>query len=92
MMSPDEFSTYQHYQERIRDLESQLTAATERAEKAEADAKRLDFIESRGTPGMLWHSRQSTTGRGYRLHQDPSGEFLSAREAIDAARLQEQPK
>jgi hypothetical protein len=33
------------------------------------DTELLDFLESQGTPGLLWVARPSTSGRGYRLHQ-----------------------
>ena len=56
------------------------------------DSRRLDFLEQAGaalSPGMKWVCRPSTTGRGYRLHQDPHpevGQYDTVREAIDAAR------
>ena len=60
------------------------------------DTERLDFLEGKGAPGMSWVVRESTTGRGYRLHQSPhpidweqqgaDGVGATPREAIDAAR------
>lgn len=54
------------------------------------DTERLDWLESKSN-GMPWIARESTTGRGFRLHNDQSGSFGSvyptARDAIDAAML-----
>lgn len=50
----------------------------------EKDAERLNFIESMGY-GIGWIARNSTTGRGYRLHNDKDGTHITARGAIDAA-------
>lgn len=55
------------------------------------DTERLDFIERQSQPGSRWACRQSTTGRGFRLHNE-SYEFdaqgnpthPTARDAIDA--------
>lgn len=33
------------------------------------DKDLLDWLEVQGVPGYPWIARQSTTGRGYRLHQ-----------------------
>jgi hypothetical protein len=53
---------------------------------AERDAERLEWLEAQATPRMKWCARPSTTGRGFRLHQDPMiGTHATAREAIDAA-------
>lgn len=52
------------------------------------DTERLDWLEAQATFGLRWGARSSTTGRGYRLHQDPHpevGTHKTAREAIDAA-------
>jgi hypothetical protein len=47
------------------------------------DKERLDFLDSKGAN---WIARDSTTGRGYRVHQDERiGRSGSAREAIDRA-------
>jgi hypothetical protein len=55
------------------------------------DTKRLDWLESVKQPYMLWIARPSVTGRGYRLHQDPSiGKHTTAREAIDTAMATQQ--
>lgn len=54
------------------------------------DTERLDWIESQ-TNGLIWIARQSTTGRGFRLHNaystrtDSKLESATAREAIDKA-------
>lgn len=50
-----------------------------------ADASRLDYVELQSN-GDLWAARNSSTGRGYRLHNDSVYGFHTAREAIDAAR------
>ena len=55
------------------------------------DSERLSFIEAQGSPGIGWIARHSFTGRGYRLHQDPSFNTATAREAIDAARAKDKP-
>lgn len=49
-----------------------------------ADTARLDAIEKQGWPNLKWIARHSTTGRGFRLHQDPLGVYDTPREAIDA--------
>jgi hypothetical protein len=51
----------------------------------EADAERLDWLQAQGFAGLGWVARNSTTGRGYRLHQDAAG-CVRARDAIDAAK------
>lgn len=55
------------------------------------DTQRLDFLEKMGN-GMPWWCRESTQGRGYRLHNSPDtqpfpheGKGSTAREAIDTA-------
>lgn len=55
----------------------------EQLEVALADTRRVDWIEAQ-TNGTLWQARQSTTGRGFRLHNSSLG-FSSARYAIDGA-------
>lgn len=47
-----------------------------------ADILLLNWLEARGVEGMPWVARASTTGRGYRLHQDKDGTAMTAREAI----------
>jgi hypothetical protein len=49
----------------------------------QGDAARLDFLDA--MPGYKWMARQSTTGRGFRVHQCPDGLHKTARDAIDAA-------
>lgn len=57
------------------------------------DTARLDWLMTKGTPDFPWVAREGTTGRGYRLSQDPkailhwgtAGVGLSPREAIDKA-------
>lgn len=50
------------------------------------DTELLDFLTARGKEcDLKWLARLSTTGRGWRLHQDPSGEFETPREAIEDA-------
>lgn len=47
------------------------------------DKDRLDFLDAKGAQ---WIARDSSVGRGYRLHQDTyMGKHVSARVAIDAA-------
>lgn len=53
------------------------------ARASHPDSVRLDWLEKQGN-GLWWIARQSTTGRGFRLHQDPHGDYATAREAIDA--------
>lgn len=69
-------------QERIRELESQLTAATERAEKSEADAERYRGLRDFATGEQIdmWSCHL------------PEQQDQYADEIIRAARLQEQPK
>ena len=56
--------------------------------KTPTDTERLDWLESQ-TNGMRWIARGSITGRGFRLHNEPSESFgptsNCARAAIDAA-------
>jgi hypothetical protein len=55
---------------------------------APTDKDRLDWLFKQGKPsGLGWTARDSTTGRGYRLHQTVDGEpsWVSPRAAIDAA-------
>lgn len=53
------------------------------------DVRRLDWLDQQGDPGIGWVARKSTTGRGYRLHQDSSAREHgyvvgnSPRDAID---------
>ena len=51
---------------------------------AEADKARMDFVERMGR-NANWIARNSSTGRGYRLHNSKHGTALSARAAIDDA-------
>lgn len=59
------------------------------SERGTRDTERLDFIERMGI-NQNWVSRHSTTGRGYRLHNDKDGTALSARAAIDTAMREQQ--
>lgn len=62
-----------------------MKEAADELERMEKDAARLNVLEAQAEPGMKWIARPSTTGRGYRLHQDPNfGEHATARDAIDA--------
>lgn len=47
------------------------------------DRQRLDWLDSM-SDGRCWVARQSTSGRGYRLHNS-SGGHKTVREAIDYA-------
>ena len=53
------------------------------------DKQRLDWLDSM-SDGRCWVARQSTTGRGYRLHNESSG-HKTVREAIDHAANMIQP-
>lgn len=63
------------------------------------DADRMDWIEKQ-SDGSPWAARQSTMGRGFRLHNTLSGEaeclgfsaYTTARKAIDAAMRKEESK
>jgi hypothetical protein len=54
----------------------------------EKDKARLDWLDKQGD-GTPWVARQSTTGRGYRLHNSSAKMFpreaKTVREAIDNA-------
>jgi hypothetical protein len=56
---------------------------TEQLTPAEQDARRLDWLDSKGGD---WIARDSEHGRGYRLHQTTrDNSYPTARLAIDAA-------
>ena len=68
-----------------RTLERELQSAQQQLAAAREDSELWEFIESQSTRGLLWEARQSSTGRGYRLHQHgPFNEwgFKTAREAV----------
>jgi hypothetical protein len=47
------------------------------------DTQLLNELDNLGSKDMLWICRESSTGRGLRVHQDPLyGKFNSIREAI----------
>ncbi len=76
-------------QERTQELKLQISALERRAEDAEEDTRRLDFLELANRQGFSWIARNSVHGRGYRLHQDWSMRLdgmPTARGAIDLAR------
>lgn len=85
-----------------RTLERELAAVTRRRDEILADLMeaterfedkaRLDWLTAQSTGyGNGWIARQSTTGRGFRLHEHGGeGCHPTPREAIDAAR-NEQP-
>jgi hypothetical protein len=56
--------------------------------KTRTDKERLDWLDMQDGD-MQWICRPSTTGRGWRLHTFPKGDFdtgsNSVREAIDKA-------
>lgn len=61
-----------------------ITITQEEYERLIADKARLDFLESHSEHGLGWIARASTTGRGYRLHQERDTYLtISARTAID---------
>lgn len=63
------------------------------------DTELWDWLEEQAEDGMGWVARPSTTGRGYRLHQEPKMVHgvtaptarEAARRARDAARKGEKP-
>lgn len=57
-----------------------LLEAKKALEQQSEDSRILDFIDSQ--PGFKWLARQSSTGRGYRIHQGSDGVYKTAREAI----------
>lgn len=66
-------------------LKAQIAAKQAQPERGPSDdTARLNWLEAHGLPGLGWVARDSTTGRGYRLHQDSAGHVL-VRDAIDAA-------
>ena len=51
-----------------------------------SDSELLDWLDHQSAAnGMKIVFRWSTTGRGWRLHQDPDGEYETVREAIQSA-------
>jgi hypothetical protein len=50
------------------------------------DKERLDWLDGKNRSNLGWVARESTTGRGYRVHQATDAPHPSARAAIDAAR------
>lgn len=76
---------------RIATLESQLTAATERAEKAEADAARIDWLEG-ALFDKRWNGVIDSGSRNYwrihsgHRHATANMQGTTFRAAIDAAR------
>ena len=48
------------------------------------DTQLLDTLATHAASGLGWSCRWSTTGRGLRLHQDPSGGYPTPREALAA--------
>jgi hypothetical protein len=59
----------------------------ERIKEMPTDTELLNFLEEAGKlTKYKWIVRQSVTGRGWRLHQDPKvGEHDTIRGAIEAA-------
>lgn len=75
-------------------MQERLEKAEARVAELEVDAARLDWMETRPRehPAAGWVARESTTGRGYRLHTSVSREHEThdtVRAAIDAARANE---
>lgn len=59
---------------------------TKRTPDSPTDHDRMQWIEDQAKPGLAWVARQSTRGRGFRLHQSRTlGDWSTAREAIDDA-------
>ena len=68
----------------------ELRAVEVERDELRYDKERLDWLEAQSAPSLPWVARKSTTGRGYRLHQDPTGPgFGSARAALDSARAKQ---
>lgn len=64
-------------------LEADCDKWKQRAERYEKDYERINWIESHGD-GSGWIARESTTGRGFRVHNSNQS-HNSLREAIDTA-------
>lgn len=63
-----------------------LRDAADYIERLEKDAALLNFLDERAVPGIPWIARESSTGRGYRVHQDWGiGTHRTVREAIQQA-------
>lgn len=77
-----------HRNKRLENLE-ELVVLRETSRAGRRDTNRLDFLESKATPPLGWLCRDSSSGRGYRLHQGSGYTATTAREAIDDARLQD---
>jgi len=79
-----------------RQLEAELNAANKLIEDSKADTQRLDFLQSMTKGyGIGWVLRDSTSGRGMRLHETSGDGYhdprtrdsikATVRDAIDAA-------
>lgn len=72
-------------------IERMQAALSQRSETGPSeDTKRLDWLDKQGSSVPFgWIARGSTTGRGFRLHQEPTHHFgethQNVRDAIDAA-------
>jgi hypothetical protein len=91
---PGDGSGYEVFAKSVDQIEDLLTRMSyevrelkDRLKAAEKDAERMDFLEGKGSSGLLWVARESATGRGYRVHQLSVGNpgEKTARAAIDAA-------
>jgi hypothetical protein len=76
---------YQAMNKELKHVISERDALAAKLATLEADAERLDWLQAQGFAGLGWVARNSTTGRGYRLHQDAAG-CVRVRNAIDAAK------
>lgn len=67
--------------------EKRKKVPNERINGMPTDTELLNFLESSGKlTKYKWICRQSVTGRGWRLHQDPKGgKHITVRGAIEAA-------
>lgn len=66
---------------------SEVTKLREGLDEANKDVDRINLLENSAMRGLKWVARWSTTGRGFRLHQDQNGRHETAREALDAMAL-----
>ena len=66
-------------------LRAELKEVKRELDELAKDKARLDWLDSM-SDGRCWEARQSTTGRGYRVHNSSGGHKM-IRDAIDHATL-----
>jgi hypothetical protein len=83
----DQIKTEQPNEAHISPSELNVGLGNERINDMPTDTELLNFLEAAGKlTNYKWIVRQSATGRGWRLHQDPKGgEYSTPREALAAA-------